>query len=969
MLLLLLSSAVSAQDIHRFRTNQLELLYFGKRYSFLMPQVVSTYTNAQNFHRTYWDLDTTTNYVVLTDFEDDGHGGAMVMPHNQVILGIAPFNYAFSIIPSSERFQWLFNHELTHISLADKANARDKMWRKFLMGKVRRDEKHPLSAMWSFLTAPRWYAPRWYAEGIACYMETWMSGGLGRALGAYDEMYFRSIIRDEEPIYSVIGLETEGSTIDFQVGANAYLYGTRFITYLSQAYGDEKLKAFYARTDDSKAFYSSQFKKVYNKSVGEAWGDWIRFEKEFQLSNLNTIKQFPLTSFSPLHPEPLGSFSTVGYDEERGKLYAAINHPGDISHIAEIDIKSGKMKKLAVLDAPMLYSVTFLAYNAAEQKIYITEQNNKYRSLVEVDAQSGKKRTLIPTSRISNLVFNPLDKCIWGVQHDNGYASLVKIPPPYNKSITMYSAEFGRSLFDLSVSNDGKKISASLSGIRGEQSLILFNTDELERGMKEYETIYSLEDNTLTQFRFSSDDRYLIGTSYFTGVSNIWRISLEDKQFELLSNDETGLFNPVQVSDDSLFVLKFMRNGMQPGLIPIEVREDASAIEFLGNRVIENSPEVVNYSLPPASVINIDSVKIDEMAYSPLRNMTLTDAYPDITGFKETVSLGYRLNWRDRIGISNVNVFLGASPWSDYSDKQKLQGMIHWSYWLWSFTASYNKTDFYDLFGPIKRSRAGYSLSLGYHKNMTRRSPFEWHYGFDISHYGDLEVLPEFQNIGTPLKSFQGLSINIGLSKLRTSLGGVDDEKGYLWELTANNYVADGSTYPSLISEQSIGWLLPVMRNTSFWIRNSIGQAFGVKTSPFSQFYFGGFRNNYVDWQDPQQYRKVFAFPGQEIDALNAHNFIKTIAELNLQPVRLRNIGATWLYPTYIQPSVFGMHLLRNPDDNSRDHNFNAGVQLDLELVLFSYLKTTWSAAYARLLKNDAAPAEQWMFSVKLLGN
>jgi hypothetical protein len=49
--------------------------------------------------------------------------------------------------------------------------------------------------VWSYVTVPRWYAPRWYQEGIACFMETWMSGGLGRAMGYYDEMYFRSLVQ------------------------------------------------------------------------------------------------------------------------------------------------------------------------------------------------------------------------------------------------------------------------------------------------------------------------------------------------------------------------------------------------------------------------------------------------------------------------------------------------------------------------------------------------------------------------------------------------------------------------------------------------------------------------------------------------------------------------------------------------------------------------------------------------------
>ena len=67
---------------------------------------------------------------------------------------------------------------------------------------------------------------------------------------------------------------------------------------------------------------------------------------------------------------------------------------------------------------------------------------------------------------------------------------------------------------------------------------------------------------------------------------------------------------------------------------------------------------------------------------------------------------------------------------------------------------------------------------------------------------------------------------------------------------------------------------------------------------------------------------------------------------------------------------MFGTHLLTDPDnDPTRRNVFNAGAQVDIELVLLAYLKTTWSAGYARKFEAGHGPGEQWMFSVKLLGN
>lgn len=965
-----LVNPVSAQKLFFFGNRDLNLSYFGTRYSYLVPHVVNTCENALHFHDSLWSYPDQNLHIFLTDISDFGNGGAINMPYNQVIIGIEPYSFAFSIIPSSERFQWLFNHELTHIALLDRPNQTDRFFRKVLLGKVQRNEQMPVSALWSYYTTPRWYAPRWYHEGMACFMETWMSGGLGRAMGGYDEMYFRTLVNEHKPIYSVVGLETEGTTIDFQVGANSYLYGTRFVDYLANQYGIGKLKAFYLRSDDSKRFFGSQFKKVYQKSLKTAWDEWIIWEQDFQTKNIEQIRTFPLTPFRALTKETLGSVSKYGYNFGTRKVYMAINHPGILSQVAELDLETGKIRKVATLDSPALYYSTHLAYNRTDEKIYISEHNSSFRSLVEIDVRTGRKKTLIPFSRTGDLAFNSRDRCLWGIMHDNGYSVLVKIPEPYTKVIPMYSADFGLSLFDLSVSNDGSMLSVSLTGVKGEMSLILFQVDELEKGIKQYRTLYYLEDNSLCQFQFSSDDRYLIGTSYYTGVSNVFRLPVEGEGFELLSNTETGFFMPLQVEPDSLMVLKFMRDGMMPGKIQLRVIDDANPVDYLGNRIAGQWPEVRSWSLPPPSPWVADTNARFEGEYYPLRQMALTEAYPDIAGFKNTLAMGYRLRFSDPVGISALNLFLGTSPWSTYVNNQKWHVQLDWKYWDWKLTAAWNPTDFYDLFGPTKHSRAGYELGLAYRRPVYHLKPFFKEYGFNIRTYGHLEVLPAYQNVSLPVRSLHLLSGHYAISKLRRTLGGVEDETGFDWKVKAQALYAQNQLFPALMSDQSFGVMIPFLRNTSFWLRNNIGQSFGPRSSVLSNFYFGGFRNNYVDWQPSTQYREALAFPGVEIDEIAARNYIKTMGELNLKPIRFRNFGTTWLYPIYMKPSFFSTHIITDLDRQDLMRNiFNFGGQVDIQLVLFSYLKTTWSAGYARKFEKGVSTREQWMFSLKLLGN
>ena len=91
-------------------------------------------------------------------------------------------------------------------------------------------------------STPRNNVPRWYLEGSAVFFETWMAGGLGRAQGGYDEMVWRAKVRDHDRFFSPLGLESEGIAVDFQVGVNDYLYGTRFFSYLALTYGPEKVR-------------------------------------------------------------------------------------------------------------------------------------------------------------------------------------------------------------------------------------------------------------------------------------------------------------------------------------------------------------------------------------------------------------------------------------------------------------------------------------------------------------------------------------------------------------------------------------------------------------------------------------------------------------------------------------------------------------------------------------------------------
>ena len=222
------ASAGACHPSERFTSRppqHIEVLYYGPAHEYLVTHVIRSYENALNFERNLFHFAPSSNVtVLLDDFADFGHGAAGTVPSNFIDVGIAPFSYTYETLPANERMTWIMNHESIHIVMGDNANDTDRRFRSIFFGKVAPTDEDPVSIFYSSLTSPRHYATRWFHEGIATFMETWMAGGLGRAMGGWDEMAFRAMVRDDAYIYDAVGLESEGTAADFQTGASLLLY-------------------------------------------------------------------------------------------------------------------------------------------------------------------------------------------------------------------------------------------------------------------------------------------------------------------------------------------------------------------------------------------------------------------------------------------------------------------------------------------------------------------------------------------------------------------------------------------------------------------------------------------------------------------------------------------------------------------------------------------------------------------------
>ncbi len=952
-------------------SRDLRLVYISPSQDYLAPFVAQSFRASQQFLSKLFDYQTNEKLtVLLVDFSDNGNAGASTIPFNTVRVQIAPTGFAFETMVSSERMQALMNHELVHIIGMDQSTRQDRMFRRLFGGKVVPVDAQPESVLYFYLTSPRVAVPRWFVEGAAVFAETWENGGLGRAQGGYDEMVWRSMVRDDARFYDPLGLAAEGSKNTFQVEANSYLYGTRFMTWLAYRYSPDQLIAWIGRRPGSKGYYAAQFRHVFGLSLERAWRDWIAWEREFQSANLAAIRKYPVTPYRDLSGQALGSVSRAWLDESSEALYAGVNAPGAVAHIASIALKTGARRHLVDIKGPSLYDVSSVAYDHAGTIFYTTD-NNAHRDLVALDTRSGRVTTLQKDLRVGDLVLNRADQALWGVRSLNGLHTLVRIEPPYTAWQQIVTFPYGTSLYDLDVAPDGSRLVASVGDLGGNHTVRVFEIAKLRARDTTPLAQFDVGGGVPNNFVFSPDGRFLYGTSYFTGVSNVFRYDLAAGRLEAVTNTDTGFFRPIPLGGDDLIVFRYTGQGFVPARITARPLEDVAPITFLGERTIDKHPVLKTWLVAPeaattgaaAATVPADVAGVYRLG-GGLRRESI---YPIVQGYKDTQAVGGRINFSDRLQLNRLNLSVSYSPWGELASSERLHVLAEYERYDWKTSASWNNADFYDLFGPTKVGRKGYDVTVGHTTTLRYDQPKLLTLVVEGTAAGNLDRLPEFQNVPVDVDRLYSAKAELAYTDVRSSLGHVDDEKGQAWSATALADYVNAQTFLRLFGNYDVGTALP-LGHAAVWLRTAAGFSPQPASEPFANFFFGGFGNNWIDHGEIKRYREQYAFPGAALNEIPGRNFVRSLVELQLPPVRFSRVGTPGFYLSFIRPAIFAGGLLTNMDDRSRRRSAaTMGGQIDLRATMLSSLDLTLSFGAGLRLERDLPARREAMISLALL--
>ncbi len=954
-----------AAEWYSKESNHFKVIY-REPHAHLVPRIMESAEKALTTLTQIFNYQATEKIIINTyDFSDYGKAGTTTLPKNFIRLEIAPLELSYEVMPYNDRIQWIISHELVHVIVNDQATKLELAGRK-VFSKVPPESDQPLTTLFSFFTSHQRFSPRWHQEGIAVFMETWLSGGYGRILGNFDEMYFRSMVSEQNTFPDPDFLEAKISHHSFLLETLFYLYGARFCAYLSNQYGKDALIRWYRTLPDNKFVdFESKFKNVFGLPMDDAWTHFTNQEKQFQDKNIERLRAAELTKISPITEAPVGWVTSAYFNPLENQIIFANHKPHHLTAINKLDLNSGQIIKVGSISSPSMIEIASTAYDPEKQLLFYTTNNNKlFRDLCVLSLSSQENKVLFRDSRIGQITVSPVTHELYGIRHEAGRSTLVYSAYPYRELLPLVDFGVEANLQHLAISPSGKYLSATLHKSDGSQAIILANLELLKEGRNFSYRVISA-DGSPEHASWSPDEKEIYWNAYINGVSNIYRYDLRSNQIEALSHTMRGLFRPVYLNADSLFAYEFTTEGFRPVIIPNKPAEYLPAIQYYGQTIIEKHPEIRQLPLNQNRGIN-PTPEIDlSNRYSGLKNIHIHSLIPVVTGFQSHKVFGLFTHWADPLYVHDISIEAGFTPYlpNKLAPRFHFRGKYEYKRKV-KLTFDHNAPDFFDLFNQRKKGMIGNRATASHTMYWKYDIPHKIKQVSEVAVYSGIKAINDNLVI-VKYPDFMVLQSAVNSSNTRRSIGSVNNEKGTEWSVTGMFFGVDAGKFEivgGLHSEAGYytPWLVP---HNILHIKLSGGYRHTKSDMAIGKFYFGGFGNRYLETEKPKQYGKVFRFSGIPIYDLPTDRFLKCLLEHNLPPYRPGKPHLGHHYLSYIDFSWYGQGLWVNAQRS--DLWYSIGTQLNLTFKHWYNLESTLSFGAARAWfggdKSDA-----WFASLKL---
>jgi len=453
-------------------------------------------------------------HIVLNDMTDGANGFANVLPRNRITLFVtAPSG--LSVL--NDHDDWLYGltaHEYTHILHLDSIGGLAFFYNK-VFGKT-----------W----APNQLQPRWIIEGLATHEESKRSSS-GRTRSALFDMEMRVAVLAGVP------LELDRMSAGprgWPHGNTAYLYGSHFLKYVFDRYGEDRIK------DLSWAYGANPIPYGVNHSVAAAtgrhfdelydeWTDYMRNKYRAQLEGIERRgraegRRLTFTGESNGNPRYSPDGSTIVFRQSDGLSRGRFRSIPAGSNAARVG-------DYAIADRAGGFDVLADGSLVVEQTANV-RTNYSWQDLFLWRSNDAPMTRLTYGARARDPAVSPDERHVAFTMNGPSQSSLAVIPlqPDATPEVLWTGAHRYSQAYSPEWSPDGRKIVFSAWRAGGYRDVLLFDLDT--RAVEELTHDRALDTDPV----FSPDGKYVYFSSDRTGIYNIFAYELSTHRLLQVTN-------------------------------------------------------------------------------------------------------------------------------------------------------------------------------------------------------------------------------------------------------------------------------------------------------------------------------------------------------------------------------------------------------------------------------------------------
>jgi WD40 repeat protein len=459
--------------------------------------------------------------ILLTDDTDGSNGFANVIPRNAITLFATAPTGSSDLNDHDDWLYGLVSHEYTHVIHLD------------TIGGLPRIVNGVVGKVW----APNQIQPRWIIEGIAVYEETKRSAG-GRNRNTTFDMYLRVPTLDGRALSLD---QITGLPIYFPQGNAAYVYGSHFLRFVFDRYGDRVLREMsHAMGADPIPFgINRQIHGVIGKGFTDLYGEWSDYRRDRAALQLEAVeragrregRQLTFSSTANLAPaytrdhKELVWSQTDGWSQPRLR---AMPVGGDV-HQARDVLAEDRMGAFAVgPDGSIVFEQT---------QEFRTAYN--FQDLMRWDPITDRVERLTRGARARDPAISPDGSRVAFSQNGNSQSWIALTEPhPGAPIVPLWRGARFEQAYAPAWSPDGKQLAFSAWRAGGYRDVMILDVET-------HATVEVTHDRAVDGDPvWSPDGRWLYFTSNRTGITNVYAHDLQTGALWQVTNVVNGAFEP-----------------------------------------------------------------------------------------------------------------------------------------------------------------------------------------------------------------------------------------------------------------------------------------------------------------------------------------------------------------------------------------------------------------------------------------